>query len=288
MIKAKKLLSILCSAAMVVSVFASTIANAASGATDEVALGLNYKLVSETDLVKVFDVYATGLGELEAWSTYINIDGEVDKVASVTSTENSKFSGGLTVNTSNIDADTMTHYAGWFSAKGVDTAGDMQLNRITITLNAALTKPLVITTNDEAELSDPVKNVQEWGGYSALYMDNLWQANTLTFDVLKSEPAKESVAATQVGSVFEGVNEASDPTTDRAVAAMVDTTLKKAITEITWKIDVTAQDGKTYSGPTELKIPVANLEANSPIKVGLVVSYADADIASVTITGIEY
>lgn len=286
MIKAKKLLSILCSAAMVVSVFASTIANAASGATGEVDFGQNYKLVSETDLVKVFDVYGKGFDTLEGWSTFINITGEVDKIVSVTGSKNAAFVGTLTESVHDINSTTKTYYGGWAEAEGVATNGNILLNTITITLNAPLTKPLKITTNDEAEMGDPVINA-DFGG-APWFMDEVWFANELTFDVLKSEPAKESVAATQVGGVFEGVNEASDPETDRAVAAKVDTTITKAITEITWKINVTAQDGKTYSGPTTLTIPVGNLEANSPIKAGLVISYADADIASVTITGIEY
>lgn len=280
MIKAKKLLSILCSAAMVVSVFASTIANAASGATDEVALGLNYKLVSETDLVKVFDVYATGFNTLESWSTYVNIEGEVDKIASVVGSKNEAFSGDLA---ENFDSAAKTYIGGWFAPAGVATNGNILLNRITITLNAPLTQPLVLSTNDECEINDP--DFSKSLGYTPWYSDGDWEANTLTFDVLKSESQKETVDATPVGTVFEGFNGVD---TDRSVAAMVDTTITKATNKVTWKINVTPQAGKTYTGPTTKEVTFGNLESGSPMKVGLVVSYADADIANVEITGIEY
>lgn len=96
----------------------------------------------------------------------------------------------------------------------------------------------------------------------------------------------ETVAATPVGDgVFEGFNGVD---TDRSVAAIVDTTITKATNKVTWKINVTPQAGKTYTGPTEKEVTFPNIDAGANMKVGLIVSYADADIANVEITGIEY
>lgn len=99
------------------------------------------------------------------------------------------------------------------------------------------------------------------------------------------DPTPVQVAAKAVGGVFEGFNGVD---TDRSVAAMVDTTITKATNKVTWKINVTRKDGMEYTGPTTKEVTFGNIDANANMKVGLIVSYADADFSNVEITGIEY
>lgn len=281
--RTKKIISLFCSMAMAISVFAGTIASA--GTTEPVAKGINYTIVKNDELEKVYTISYAGVTDgIKGFDVGASFVGSAEDLAKISNVEITS-ELGITKNWLSDSSFVGIVFASSVPVKPTNNI----LATVTVTLTADLKGELTLDYSCDYSLTTG-SGVQYYMFGAESGFELITNTLTLTKKV-SSEPAPEKVTPSQVsnkdgGDVFKA--EYKDGT-NSAVAAVFDGTTTKAASKLTWKIDATPVDSSRTPKKTTFEYDLAGeINAGATIKVGLIVAYDDAEFSNVTITSLEY